>query len=233
MLYSCSKFDIDLKNKYSLKTFFILHKLTLDNYMNLNATIVAPIKHKNVFDDDINLDTLYVSSASITFHLKIDNMLWYKVICNYDFDYISNISEYLRSYSELEGCWTEHYDYENNNLVNIYRNDIKALIKTCFKRIKTLYTSTDSDMIDAPWFYNNMKMFEQTISLKAQNFVKKYVNSLQTQLILRTYYNSQLQKRILNNWKEWYFCPENENGYLKKLRTSYDCSKKSNSSYII
>lgn len=220
MLYSSSKFDIDLKNKYALKMFFIVNKLTLDNYNNLNAIIVAPIIHKN--NDGINLDTLYVNTDSITFHLEIDNMLWYKVICHYENDTITNISEYVRSYSELDDSWTELYDYEHNNLVNEYRNDIKALVKTCFKRIQTLYVSTDSDMIASPWFYNHMKSFEQLISLKTQNHVKKYVNSIRGQLLLRTYYNSKLQKRILHHWKEWYYCPENENGYLKKIRTTYD-----------
>lgn len=201
--------------------FFILNKLTLDNYNSLNATIVVPIKHKN--PDEINLDTLYVSSKSITFYLKLDNMLWYKVICHYENDAIINISEYVRSYSELDEYWTELYDYEHNDLVNEYRNDIKALVKTCFKRIQTLYVSTDSDMIDSPWFYNHMKSFEQLVSLKTQNHVKKYINSIRSQLLLRTYYNSKLQKRILHHWKEWYYCPENEHGYLKKLRTTYDC----------
>lgn len=221
MLYSCSKIDIDLKNKYSLKMFFIVHKLTLDNYNSLNATIVAPIKHKN--EDEMNLDTLYVSSESITFHLKIDNMLWYKVICGYENGIISNVSEYVRSYSELDDSWTELYDYENNDLVNEYRNDIKALVKTCFKRIQTMYRSTDSDMIAAPWFYNHMKSFEQPVSLKTQNYIKRYVNSIRGQLLLKAYYNSKLQKRILYHWKEWYYCPDNDHGYLKKLRTTYDC----------
>lgn len=220
MLYSCSKIDIDLKNKYSLKMFFILNKLTLDNYNSLNATIVAPIKHKN--PEEINLDTLYVGSKSITFYLKLDNMLWYKVICNYENDTIINISEYVRSYSELDDSWTELYDYEHNELANEYRNDIKALVKTCFKRIQTLYVSTDSDMIASPWFYKNMKSFEQLVSLKTQNHVKRYINSVRSQLLLRTYYNSKLQKRILHHWKEWYYCPENEHGYIKKIRTTSD-----------
>ena len=220
MLYSCSKIDIDLKNKYSLKMFFIMNKLTLDNYNSLNATIVAPIKAKD--PDEMNLDTLYVTWESITFHLKIDDMLWYKVICTYENDSISSISEYVQSYSEIDDSWTELYDYENNDLVNEYRMDIKSLVKTCFKRINTLYVSTDSDMIASPWFYNHMKSFEQLVSLKTQNHVKKYVNSIRGQLLLRTYYNSKLQKRILNHWKEWYYCPENEHGYLKKIRTTYD-----------
>ena len=223
MLFSCSKCDIDLKNKYSLRKFFSLNKLTLENCNHLNATIVVPIKHKNL--DEINLDTLYVTSDSITFHLKIEGMIWYKIICHYENHCITSVSEYLRSYSEFEDCWTEHYDYENNNLVNEYRTYIRALVKTCFRRIKTQYINTDSDMIDAPWFYNNMKLFEQTASVKTQDYVKKYVHSIRRQLILKTYYNSKLQKRILHTWKDWYYSPENNNGYMKKLRINYDCFK--------
>ena len=220
MLYSCSKIDIDIKNKYALKMFFIVNKLTLDNYNNLHAVVVAPIICKN--NAEVNLDTLYVSSESITFQCKIDDMLWYKVICGYENDSISNISEHLHHYSELDDSWTEIYDYEHNSLVNEYRNNIKALIKTCFKRIKTLYKYNDDDMIDAPWFYNNMKSFEQTISLKTQYYVKKYVHSIRCQLHFRIYYNSKLQKRILHHWREWYYCPDNKNGYLRKLQTIYD-----------
>lgn len=220
MLYSCSKYDIDLKNKYSLKTFFILNRYSLQSFNNLNAIIVAPITHPS--SDEINLDTLYVSSDSITFHLKIEDMIWYKVICHYENDSITNVSEYLRKYSEFENCWTELYDYENNNLVNEYRTNIKALVKTCFKRIKTLYRNTDSDMIESPWFFNVMKSFEQTVSFRTESYVKNYVNNIRSQLLFKKYYNSKLQRRILHNWKEWYYCPENNYGYMKKLRSNYE-----------
>lgn len=220
MLYSCSKYDIDLKNKYALKAFFILNRYSLESYNNLNAIIVASITHPS--SDDINLDTLYVSSDSITFHLKIEDMIWYKLICHYENHCITSVSEYLRKYSDFEDCWTEIYNYENNNLVNEYRTCIKALVKTCFRRIKTQYINTDSDMIDSPWFYNNMKSFEQMISLQAQTHLRKYVNSIKNQLLFRTYYNSKLKKRILHSWKEWYYFPENGNGYIKKLRINYE-----------
>lgn len=220
MLYSCSKIIIDLQNKYALKTFFVLNRITLESLNNLNAIIVAPIKSRN--PDEINLDTLYVSSDSITFHLKIEDMVWYKVICSYQHDSITNVSEYFRKYSEFEDCWTEMYDYENNNLINEYRNNIKALVQTCFKKITTLYRATDSDMIEYPWFFKFMKSFEQTLSFRTQIYVKKYVNSIRSQLLYKKYYDSKLLRRMLHNWKERYYCPENNDGYLKKLRTGYE-----------
>lgn len=218
MLTSLSGFQIDMKNKYSLKALFILNKLNDDHLDRLNSTIIAPIHHNDDnHNDDVNLDTMYLDAQSITFQLQIDDTKWYTLTCGYKKDTISNVSEYLRSYSEYEDCWTEVYDYETNNIVNEYRSNIKRLLQTCFKKIKTMYKSTDIDMIESPWFYNIMKSFEQTTSLQTMLYVKNYINSIRSQLACKRHYESNLQLKMFNVWKEWYYNPYNINGYIKTL----------------
>ena len=215
MITSISNCSIDLKNKYSLKAFLILNKLNHNNLNHLKSTIVASIIGESL------LDTLYLDAESITFHLKINDTTWYKVICGHDANTITNVSEYLRSYSEYEDCWTELYDYENNSKLNEYRSDIMALVKQCFNNIKTLYKSTDSDMIASPWFYKVMKSFEQTMSFKTSKYVKNYIRYIRRQLFYKQYYCFNIQRKMLRSWREWYYNPENENGYMKKLASIY------------
>jgi len=207
---SISNYSIDLKNKYSLKAFFILHHLHLKNLLHSQLIIS--------FINQSLLDTLYLDAESITFSLKINDTTWYEVICGYHENTITHVSEYLRSYSVYEDCWTELYDYENNSTVNEYRSHIRALLQQCFYVIKTLYTSTDRDMIASPWFYNAMKAFEQTLSSKTSTFVHKYVSCIRNQLFYKKYYHRKLQRNVLESWKKWYYNPDNINGYVKKLK---------------
>ena len=95
------------------------------------------------------------------------------------------------------------------------------LIKQYFNIIKTLYKSTDSDMISSPWFYNAMKSFEQTMSFKTSKYVKKYISYIRRQLFYKQYYCFNIQRKILYRWKEWYYNPDNENGYIKKFTSLY------------
>ena len=215
MITSISNYSIDLKNKYSLKAFFIQNKLNYNNLHQLKSNIVVHINNQSLFD------TLYLNADSITFHLKINDTTWYKVICGHNANTITNVSEYLRSYSEYEDCWTELYDYENNSKVNEYRSNIMKLVKQCFNNIKTLYKSTDSDMISSPWFYNVMKLFEQTMSIKTSKYVKNYIGYIRRQLFYKQYYCFNLQRKMLCSWREWYYNPNNENGYMKKLASIY------------
>jgi len=215
MITSISNYSIDLKNKYSLKAFFILNKLNYNNLHQLKSTIVAHIINGGIFD------TLYLDVESITFHLKINDTTWYKLICGHNANTITNVSEYLRRYSEYEDCWTELYDYENNSKVNEYRSDIMALVKQCFNNINTLYKSTDDDMISSPWFYNVMKLFKQTMSFKTSKYVKNYISYIRRQLFYKQYYYFNLQRKYLCNWREWYYDPNNINGYMKKLASIY------------
>ena len=216
MMHSLVNNEFDLKNKYSLKAFFISNNLF--NCMNLNAIIVAHIHNSEITP---TLDTLYVSADSITFHLQINDTIWYKLICGYKENEICNVSEYLRSYSENEDCWTELYDYENNHVVNEYRTNIKMLLKTCFRSIKTLYNKKDSDMIESPWFYKEMNSFEQSVSMRTFTYMKKYSNYIRRLIRYKQQYNFNLKRKILRQWIEWYYNPENKDGYMKKLRITY------------
>lgn len=201
---------IDIKNKYSLQKFFVTNEFISDNHI-----IFLPI-HNYSLDNYV-----YLNSSSIRFNFKIDEYSDYLFTCTYCHKNINFISEYVRVFSPIEHCWKEIYEYQDNVFINTHREYIRMMLKTCFHNIKTNFKSTDSDMIESPWFYQKMCAFEQRISLYTLTIVRQFIHKIRFQLELKKYYHKTLRKNAFCNWKEWYFNPINQHGYLKKLRMCY------------
>jgi hypothetical protein len=201
---------LNIKNQYSLQKFFDINQFISDNHI-----IILPIYN-------YSLDNyVYINSSFIQFNFKIDEYSNYLFHFTYSQKNIYSISEYVRVFSPIEHYWREMYDYEDNVFINTHREYIRMMLKTCFHNIKTKFKSTDSDMMESPWFYKKMFAFEQRISLYTLTIVRQFINKIRFQLELKKYYHKTLRKNAFCNWKEWYFNPINQHGYLKKLRMCY------------
>ena len=200
----------DMKNEHSLQKFFVSKQFISDNHI-----IILPI-HNYSLDNYV-----YLNSSSIRFNFKIDEYSSYLFHFTYCHKNINSISEYVRVFSPIENCWVEIYNYEDNVFINTHREYIRVILKTYFQNIKTNFKSTDSDMIESPWFYKKMCAFEQRISLYTLTIVRQFIHKIRCQLKYKKYYHKTLQKNAFCNWKEWYFNPINQHGYLKKLRMCY------------
>lgn len=192
-----------LHNRYSLRLFFLTTP-TISSHTQIFIPLCLD-QFKGCFQ--INCD-------SIIFSINMNNTE-YQFVCNYYKTNVFNITEFFFNYSIFDITWNQTFDYEHNQLVNTYREQIKLQLQYHFNSINTSLIL--SDKLNYNWLFKCICCFEQSVSIPTRKKFKLYIQRIRKTLIYNNYYKLTLKKKYFNVLKEWYFAPSNSNGYIKKL----------------
>ena len=203
--------EFALENKYSLKRAMVENEYKIKDHV-----IICPIQYFT------SSSSVYITSSAVLFYFYLDEGITFQISCDYEADRIINVSENFRVYLDEEDCWQERYDYKENVCLNSLRKCVRGMFKASFKQITVRYRKDEPDMVERPWFYENMCSFEQRISLATLTRLSRFFISFRKELFCKQrykkhYYNC-LMLRGLIAWREWYYDPSNYTGYVKKMR---------------
>ena len=204
--------EIELENKYSLKRAMIENEYKIKEHV-----LICPIKYFT------SSTSVYITSSSVLFYFDLDEGDSFQISCDYEADCITNISESFRVYLDEEDCWQERYDYKEDRFLNSLRTCVRGMFKASFKQITIRHRKDDPDMVESPWFYRNMCSFEQRVSLATLTRLSRFFRSFRKELSYiqgyKEHYYNCLKLRSMIAWREWYYDPSNDAGYVKKMRT--------------
>lgn len=193
---------VPIKNKYILRTFLRL----FENRTHILFIHGCDESYIKIFND------------SIEYFLVFDN-IQYNFIIFYRKNNIIHLSEYVFEYS-IETClWYQTIDYEDSIVINQYRQYILSHLQNCFYSIDTYWTNTD--FLEYPWLYSHMIAFKQKCTPKTKQYIDNFITYLRKKIEKKHVFNKKILKRKFSIWKEWYFNPNNLNGFIKYVKNEY------------
>ena len=69
-----------------------------------------------------------------------------------------------------------------------------------------------------------MIAFKQQCTPKTKTVLRNFIKSLRKNIQSEYFFNEKLIKKIFSIWKDWYFNPENVNGFMKYIKNEYQDS---------
>jgi hypothetical protein len=193
-----------------------------------------PTGLKNIFETCIEKNTFkkrnimipikeYFDGSNITIS---NDIIQYSIyVMNYRFDciifYFNNVVysvfEIVFQNSSI-GIWYKVVNYEHSEELENCRNCIMNQLQFKFYQIDTGLSANDIESIECPWMFEKLKEFEQKCKKTTCIHVKRYVAHIRNQISKLKYFRL---KRSFQIWKEWYYNPNNLNGYILHLDKSY------------
>ena len=167
---------------------------------------------------------LHPNSIDITIHFGFNTIVFW-----FDFDFednneeglkekrfenpksmnIGDISVFVQRHFSTQHVLDIHPMYEGDM---IHVNKIVRAVKETFHRIS--YTRCG---LECEKLVQVLKEFEQEVSPKTRETLKKMVSIRR----LNKKRVREYAKKLLKSWKEYYYDPDNENGYVKRLASKY------------
>lgn len=149
-----------------------------------------------------------ILTHSIHFFMYRDNIRLEITIYYHD-KYVMDITIFVFVYDEDMHLWynyTEYVDSINND--STFDN---LFIDECCERVYTQLSHVFYKIqVTSTWF-----LTKQSCTPKTRNYVRKYISRI------RNTYRETIErfrkKRSFTIWKEWYFHPDNKDGYIRRF----------------
>jgi hypothetical protein len=202
----------DLSNPYTLRTCFRIYP-TL-------------IKHLWIFQIGGCVFGSHVAITSDSVHYVIDKgSMRYDTVIYYRGKHVISVSSYCFKFCDISRVWYQTNDYHTFAFFNEDRQNVVAQVKNQFYTIDTCWDEDDDEAVENPWWYYNIKTYEQRCTPKTHRYVRLFIEKLRVQVDCNRYFKSKRLKRVFQEWKRWYFDPDNVDGYVKRLITNYDLTR--------
>lgn len=199
-----------LENKYALRSYF--HFFGNDF---VEDTSVLLIRGRNRSFLNITENTLHYSIVSEDVGLR------YECYVNYEEFEIYSISEYIFFFDTTIMCWRQSVEMDNHEFINATRYFIREQLQNTFRRIESGWKETDFECLQSPMWYANMKSFHQACTPKTRGILMLYRKRLRDGVRVRKRANDNRLRKGFSGWKNWYFNPQNKEGYVR-LFLKYD-----------
>lgn len=206
-------FEFHMSNPYALKFFF--------NYFPL-------LKHEDMYiftlNDTNKYYTIEIKHNSISYLIE-ENMVKYKIVLRYRDKHVQNISIYGSRYIINENLWDQTDDLYIISYFDEFYIQVLLQLQNYFYTINSKCDEIIDDFQDNYWIYCRLKLFEQNCTPKTAKYLQIYRKKLKLKQYFRKWINFMNQiilKRKFEIWKEWYFDPINQQGYIKRLRKIYE-----------
>lgn len=206
-------FEFHMSNPYALKFFF--------NYFPL-------LKHEDIYiftlNDTKKYYTIEITHNSISYLIE-ENMVKYRIVLRYKDKHVQNISIYGSRYIINETLWNQTDDLYIISYFDEFYIQILLQLQYNFYKINSKCDEIINDFQDYYWIYCRLKLFEQRCTPKTAKYLQIYRKKLKLKQYFRKWINFMNQiilKRKFEIWKEWYFDPMNQQGYIKRLRKIYE-----------
>lgn len=196
-------YTVSIENKYIFKNFFRLFE---------NVTYYI------IFIQGYNESYIKIYSDSIEYYLIFDN-IEYNFIVIYNNKNIIHVCEYAFEYSIDTCLWRQIFDYEHNININQHRQYILSHLQNYFYNIDMYWTQ--HDFIYHHWIYYHLIAFKQKCTPRTKTILQKFIICLRKNIQKRHIFNTTIIRRKFSIWKDWYFNPDNVNGFMKYIKNEY------------
>lgn len=142
----------------------------------------------------------------------------YQVCINYRGREVVGICAFCYAYCRYEHCWIQMVDDDDYKFFDITHSHIVDQVRNHFFKIDSRWNKDDRDSIECPWLFSRMKAFEQLCTPRTNKYITNYIKRLNTSRYWRLYAQRYMLKRSFSKWKEWYFDPSNEKGFICHLQ---------------
>jgi hypothetical protein len=198
-------YALELKDTTALKTIFETFMIKKINKRN----VMIPIKE--YFDgSNINISNDIIQYSIYVMNYRFDCIIYYSKKIVY--------SVFEIVFQRKSGIWYKVVEYEKEKELENCRTCIMNQLQVMFYRIDTGLAANDVESIESPWMYRKLKEFEQRCRVETRIHVKRFVAYIRNKLSKLRYFRL---KRSFDIWKEWYYNPNNLNGYIMHLHESY------------
>ena len=207
--------------------------VSLDNPYALRAYLRTHPQSRRHHDPTVRLPIQGYHVKSV---IRVDNdTLKYVVICPqgtvrceyvawYYFRDVHELFEYVFIYSRVTDMWHRHMDYRDVPFVNECREKIRIQFQNAFCTIRSRWNNIDHASLDHPWVAQRLCEFSQRCTPSVTNVVRDYVVNARRNMMLVRYRHLNMIRTHFKRWKEWYYHPTNEHGYVKRLNAKYAIS---------
>jgi hypothetical protein len=206
-------FEFHMSNPYALKFFF--------NYFPL-------LKHEDIYIFTLNDTNIYytieITHNSVSYLIE-ENMVKYRIVLRYRDKHVQNISIYGSRYIINENLWDQTDDLYIISYFDEFYIQVLLQLQNYFYTINSKCDEIIDDFQDSYWIYCRLKLFEQNCTPKTARYLQVYRKKLKLKQYFRKwtkFINQIILKRKFEIWKEWYFDPINQHGYIKRLRKIYE-----------
>lgn len=198
-------YALELKDSTALKIIFETFMKKKINKRN----VMIPIKE--YFDgSNINISNDIIQYSIYVMNYRFDCIIYYSKKIVY--------SVFEIVFQRKSGIWYKVVEYEKEKELENCRTCIMNQLQVMFYRIDTGLAANDVESIESPWMYRKLKEFEQQCRVETRIHVKRFVAYIRNKLSKLRYFRL---KRCFDIWKEWYYNPNNLNGYIMHLHESY------------
>jgi hypothetical protein len=200
-----------LENAYALRSY-----LRLSERKYFDEMTVIPLKNESM-DSFINI------TNSSVYYVIVNKEMTYRYDCyaSYADTNIYSLSEYVYYLNPESSSWHQTIESDDNNFVKRTREQIRIQLQNAFRHIDTGWHATDLECIQSPSWYAIISRFNQCSTPKTRRILREYIKGLKKAVVSGRFRKKKIVHKVLFAWKEWYFDPKNQGGYLRGLRKRY------------
>ena len=204
---------VSLDNPYALRAYLRTHPRIRSH---LDPTVRLPIQGYNVKSVmRVNTDTL---SYVVICH---EGTIRYECVAWFYSRHVHELFEYVFMYSHVTDMLHRQMNYRDVPFVNECREKIRIQLQTAFCTISSRWNHMDHASLDHPWVAQRLCEFSQRCTPSVANIVQAYVANARRNMMLVRYRHLNMIRTHFKRWKEWYYHPTNEYGYVKHLNAKY------------
>ena len=200
-----------LENVYALRSY-----LRLSERKYFDDMTMIPLKNENI-ESFIN-----ITHSSIHYVIANKEMNYrYECYLSYMGNRIDRLSEFVYYFNTQSLLWHQTFDLDDNDFVKITRERIRMQLQNAFTHIQTGWYATDYECLQSPSWYVNITRFNQSCTPKTRRILLEYIGGLRKAVVSRRFLKKKMLRKVFFAWKEWYFDPKNQGGYVRRLRKRY------------
>jgi hypothetical protein len=163
-------------------------------------------EHDNSF---IYLDDTFIKYALVHENIRYEMTISYIDREAYD------LAIYVFVYSSFTELWHHTMGLYYYECTETFNSLVMSQLQHYFRKI---HIDWDSDKHYCPWLYDRVITYHQTCTSKVRSILRTYRLELQGKINRRKYL---MMQKAFTIWKEWYYDPNNPNGYVKRITRHY------------
>ena len=205
-----------LKNPYALRLHFRL-------YAEREHAPLMFLLGECIHGSCVELNKYRVSYKVIVHDASTDRYLRYDVWVGYTtsapggHSSVYAISAFCYTYSHDVGCWLQRIDDEDYKAFESVHAQIRDQLQHNFRTIDSGWTENDQDALECPWLFSKMVAFHQECTPNTRKRIRRFVDRLLLSRRWRLRAREIMTNIAFSKWKEWYYDPNNKEGYVKRL----------------
>ncbi len=204
-----------IEDKHCLKLHMNLYSELIDEY----TKITLPL---NTYDDSSTVEIAHDAIVYTIYTVFTNMLIKYTFKFKYNGRNVEDVTVVSYMFSYTRYAWIQTTDDEQFlDFIKPTTEHIRAQVKQYFRRIEHTWSDHDYESVTNPYWYGLIKSYEQKCTSKTATLLKQYALHLKRQCDANRHNKKRLERSFFNIWKEWYFSPDNNRGFMNIMKCKY------------